>query len=199
MSHRLAYPAKIFTVAAVALLATAACDGAPAKKTSTTPPDVTGGEIIRPQVTFPPSSKVARDVRAALPSEARQALKRATMPVIVPSAAKKLRAITLVVEPEFYALSAKTEDNVSISVQGTRARVRYDEIPAMPGKTPLHDGILGHVTQNEGIWTAAWLENEVAYSVDFECASPDDAACADATRVIALAKELAYVGRGGDE
>ena len=193
---------KLFTVAAVTVVSSVACDAAPTKRAAPPPAvdvDVAGGEIIRPQVTFPSSSKIAKDVRASLPAEARLALKRATMPVIVPSATKKLRAIALVVEPEFYALSAKTDDNVSISVQGTKARVRYDDIPPIPGKTALHDGILGHVTQNEGIWTASWMENEVAYSVDFECASPEDAACADASRVIALAKELAYVGRGGDE
>lgn len=190
---------KLFTSAAVTVVSSAACDAAPTKRAAPPAVDVAGGEIIRPQVTFPASSKIAKEVRAALPSEARLALKRATMPVIVPSTTKRLRAIALVVEPEFYALSAKTDDNVSISVQGTKARVRYDDIPPIPGKTPLHDGILGHVTQNEGIWTASWMENEVAYSVDFECASPEDAACADASRVIALAKELAYVGRGGDE
>lgn len=156
-----------------------------------------GGETIQPTVTFPPATKITRPVLERLPADAKKLVRKATVPVLVPPDGVKPESIVVIVEPEFYAVSAKTETGASISVQGTRSRVRYDDVPAAAGRTQLHEGLRGFVTENEGIHVASWVENEVAYSVDLECASPDDALCKDDEGVIQMAKQLVFVGGGG--
>jgi hypothetical protein len=53
------------------------------------------------------------------------------------------------------------------------------------------------VGENRRIWTVSWIEHNVAYSLDLECATADDERCADERAALGWADELRYVGGRG--
>ena len=156
-------------------------------------------DVVQPKIRWPSATLVDHATRVALPLDAQRLLTRSPVPVLVPPKDVRLDAVKLVVDDEFYAFSAKLETGASIVVQGTRARVRIEGVEPVPGRMALHGDVLGHVTENEGIRVATWIENETSYSVDLECVSPEEAQCTSDDQVIALAKSLVFVGGEGSQ
>jgi hypothetical protein len=113
----------------------------------------------------------------------------------VPASLEHLSAGKVMVGEHWYAFSSRSA-GINIALQATRLAYRYDGIPPHAGKDVLR-GAPAHVSQNEAVWTASWEENGASYTVDVECALPDDARCKDANEVKAIVASLVYAGRGG--
>lgn len=121
-------------------------------------------------------------------------LARAPIPVLAPTD-RTLQAPTLSVGREYASLTGR-ESGTTVHVQATRAAHAYAGLRAQPGSHELR-GTKGFVSVNEGIRTASWIENEVAYSVDVECAAADDARCQDDRYLLDLVAHLVVVGGPG--
>jgi hypothetical protein len=127
-----------------------------------------------------------------LPKTMRAQVDAAPIPVLVPADAALLELGTLIVEKSYYAFHVRAQ-GVTVNVQGTRPSIKIEGVPPHPGNVPLRSG-RGFVTQNEGIRTTSFVENEIAYSVDVECDDSKDARCASDRYVIEMTNGLAYVG-----
>lgn len=101
----------------------------------------------------------------------------------------------MIIEGEYYVITARVH-GATLSVQGTRAAHRYEGVDPIPGNKALRSGA-GFVTVNEGIRSASFIENGVAYTVDIECASNADVRCQSDAFVTELTNHLVYVGGGG--
>lgn len=166
-----------------------ACNDPPASTATANAPNVVTSNVI-----WPASTQIDRALLGALGAEARAKVSRAPVPVLVPRG-DDLVAASLVVEPEFYAFSHR-RDGLTVAVQATRREHRHEGVGPIRGDRPLR-GTMGFVTENEGIRSASWRENGVAYSVDLECETPTDARCADDTLVTSIVEGLSFVGGGG--
>ncbi|AKV04225.1 hypothetical protein AKJ09_10888 [Labilithrix luteola] len=182
-------------------LAVAACNGS-------SPPNSSAAEgesakVVRPQVSWPAPASLDRTAVASLAASGDSSgiqarIDRSPVPVLVPRDAS-LTTAALVVEGEFYAYSGRG-DGIVVAVQGTRAAHRYEGIAAVGPKTPgarRVRGSQGFVTENEGIRTASWIENGVAYTADVECSDRKDTRCTDEAYVVDLVESLAYAGGAG--
>ena len=187
----LAFAILVAPLAALATGCEASSTSGGASTRKSEPPSV--ATTIRPQITWPAQGTVDRTALEALPSEARRVVPTSPVPVLVPTRFT-LTDVVLMVDEEYYALSAKMESRRqhsrpgharALQVRGHRAGARED---ARSG------GLLGHVTENEGIRVASWMEHETAYSVDLECRSPTDAPCQNDKLVLEIANSLVHVG-----
>src|SRR5690606_32431485 len=144
-----------------------ACNG-PASAPTEPAPTVSTGVVVKPQIASPAAAAIDERALAAL-GDARSQLARAPVPALAPSADLALERPTVIVEGEYYVITARSR-GATISIQGTRAAHRYDGVSPHPGNKRLRSGT-GFVTVNEGIRSASFVENGAAYSVDVECAS----------------------------
>ena len=174
-------------------MALVACNGTSAPAPSEAPPPVST-TTVKPAIAWPAAGAIDAHALDAL-GDGRTPIARSPVPVLAPSADLHLEAPTVVVEGEYYAISAHAP-GVSIHVQGTRVAHRYEHIAPNPGNRPIRGG-RGFVTVNEGIRSVSFVENGAAYTVDVECASFQDARCADDRFVVEVADGLAYVGGAG--
>lgn len=155
----------------------------------------------QPRVQWPAASTTHQAARLSLSSDCTRApaevdalLARAPVPVLAPQRLV-LQKPTLSVGREYYALAGR-DQGVTLHTQGTRAATRHADIAPIAGTTSLR-GTKGLVTVNEGIRTAAWLENSVAYSVDVECSNAGDPRCQDDTYLLEFVNQLVFVGGAG--
>jgi hypothetical protein len=161
---------------------------------STTTVDVS---TVTPKVTWP---NLPRDDRAlaslgADKSHAMELLLQASVPVLAPTNVT-FEKPTFIVKKEFWSLTGRV-NGATIAIQGTRVAHRYDDIAPAAGNRSLR-GSKGFVSINEGIRTASWIENGVAYSLDVECANPAaDARCTDEAFTVDLVDHLGFAGGGG--
>lgn len=169
-----------------------ACNGSPSEPA---PATVTTAVVVKPQVSWPASSSIDERALASL-GDARSQLSRSPVPVLAPSSDLALERPTVIVEGEYYVITARNH-GATISIQGTRAARRYEGVDPHPGNKPLRQGT-GFVTVNEGIRSASFIENGVAYSVDVECASNTDARCTSETFITELTNGLVFVGGSKD-
>jgi len=152
-------------------------------------------EIVVHPVAWPPPSAVDRAARAALPVAAQAAVERASVPVLVVSRPEALAVSTVIAKPMWVALSTHF-DGVSVSLSATRAAHRYRHLSPAVGRARVR-GQPAFVTQNTGIWSAAWVEGGVAYALEVECGNRPDPRCDDERFLLELAAALAYVGGVG--
>jgi hypothetical protein len=176
-----------------------ACEQAPPEPgtASSEPPQAAPaqGRIELAEVIWPPAAQLDRSALTSLPAQARSAVDASQIPVLVPRRAALLTAPTIIARENWTSFSARTPE-ITVSLRATRLARRYDHIPPARGPRTVR-GLPAFVTQNEGIWSATWMENGVSYSLDLECASPSDAACASDALLLEIAGELAYVGGAG--
>lgn len=181
----------------------AACNGNTSAPRDDSPPAVT--TTVRPSVAWPAASSVddralqsilagAYAAKGTDPREIRAMVARSPVPVLAPREIV-LASPTLVVEGEYFALTGRV-DGVTISLQGTRAAHRYQDIEPAPGNRDLRS-TRGFVSVNEGIRTASWIENGAAYTADVECADVHDARCENEAFLLSLVAQLAFVGGSG--
>jgi hypothetical protein len=172
-----------------------ACESATPDRAATTSADtsVVAPSVVPRTITWPAAA--TRDARAfAVLGDATRAselLGRSPVPVLAPTDVAFERP-TFVVGAEYYALTGRV-NGATIAIQGTRAARRYDGIAPVTGDRSLRGG-RGFISVNEGIRTSSWMENGAAYSVDIECADPNDSRCANDAFVIDLVEHLAFAG-----
>lgn len=161
---------------AVLLLLLAACDSSREPKTGSS------------------TTAVTADVSAlaALDNESRAAVARSPVPVLIPKRPELLKVCKVMAEEHWYAFHA-SHDGLTVHVGATRIEHRYNDIAPTKGKQTVR-GVPGFVTRNEGIWSAAWREGGISYSLDLECGEPTDARCSDDSTVLSLTRDLVYVG-----
>lgn len=164
------------------------CNGATAS--SDAPPPASTG-AVKSAITWPSAASIDAHALEAL-GEGREKLARSPVPVLAPAAGLGLERPTVVVEGEYYAITARIA-GATVNVQGTRSVHRHEGVSPHPGNRSLRNGS-GFVTVNEGIRSASFVENGAAYTVDVECASNTDARCASDAFVVELVEQLAYVG-----
>lgn len=143
----------------------------------------------------PPPPALDQKTRDAMPARARQQIDAAPVRVLVPIDPQVLQRAEVTTGNGFYSISARTDD-VTVVVQGspiTPTTSRLDVVPPA-GRSVGNRRV--YTTVNEGIRTASWVENGVAYAIDVECSKAGDARCASDEWMIGLIAKLAYVGGG---
>lgn len=159
--------------------------------------DIIGGERIARTVQWPRVENVDLPVRDALGSDNLAAVDVAPVPALAPANSEWLDGATVTTGEHFYALSAQLRGQ-TLYIQGSdQARV----YPSIRGATPTEPlrSTLGFVSQNEGIWTADFIENGVAYTVELECSDAEMVACQSDVSIRDLADSLVLVGGAGIE
>ncbi len=165
--------------------------GPPSTKTAAVPQP----ELVVSPIAWPPATAVDLTARAMLPSSAQAAVERATVPVLVVNQPEALRRAIIIAKPLWVA-SSTGFDGITIAVSATRAAHRYRHLPPAQGRASIR-GQPAFVTRNTGIWSAAWIENGAAYSLELECGSHPDPRCDDDRFLLELAARLSYVGGAG--
>jgi ribose 1,5-bisphosphokinase PhnN len=116
------------------------------------------------------------------------------VPALVPRAQSLAGEVFVTSGEHHFAVSAN-DGRIALSLHASR--LFYDRaVPASQGNRALR-GTRALVTENEGIWSASWMEHGVAYTLELECARHDDARCAGDRHLVALAEGLSYVGGAG--
>lgn len=146
-------------------------------------------------VTWP--ANVQKDVLAQLSVAAQQVVTRSPVPALVVDDADMLRRATVMAQPKWYAVSTQGA-GVTVSIHATSHAHHYAHIDEKPHAYRwVVRGQPALVTQNEAIWSAAWTEGGVAYSLEVECSSLPDPRCESESYVMQLADKLAFVGGSG--
>jgi hypothetical protein len=139
---------------------------------------------------------VDEDARSRASAELRSAVDRSPVPVLVPPDGDWLAGSVLIVKEHWYALSA-TRDGLSLALRGTRFAHRHPDIAPQVGRHRVR-GQPAFATSDRRIVSVSWQEYGAAYSLDLECAAPDDARCAAPAHVFQLADRLVFVGGDRD-
>ncbi len=154
------------------------------------------GQMIRAErvarvVQWPAVDAVDAQLVAGLEPELAQAVAAAPLPVLLPSALPLQRA-KLMHGTDWWALWAQ-HDGITLTLNASGSARVY---PHLRGARNPHTvrGVEGLVTQNESVWSAAWVEHGVAYMLGIECADPTMPACSDDARVRELTESLVFVG-----
>jgi hypothetical protein len=137
--------------------------------------------------------RVDQAARALLRSGSRTVADRAPVPVLVPRA---LAAKATVMSDGHWAAVHIGHDSLTISIQGSDLAFIHPEVPPLQANKTVR-GALAWVTENEGIWSASWSEHGVAFTMEVECARPDEPRCADDSTLLALTRDLVVVGGAG--
>ena len=153
-----------------------------------------GGERIARVVVWPAPSRRDEGLRAALDPTEVDAIDRAPVPVLAPSGGWALAKVMPIGEAG-YALVARSGGS-KVVVSASRLAHLHLGLPATRPNARLR-GVEGHVTVNEGIRSASWIEGGVAYTADLECGDPEAPECASEAGVVALVEGLVYAGGAG--
>ncbi len=131
----------------------------------------------------------------------RAAIDKTPMPVLWPSAEMKLSRTAFVARDAFYSLAATSTVELSagesstatLTVQGTRKMMQYENMPKNISNRTYRD-TPAFFTVNEGIVSATWFEFGVSYSVDVECSAVGDPRCSGDGYLKELVESLRFVG-----
>jgi hypothetical protein len=154
-------------------------------------------QVVQSAVSWPARATLDEPTRQALSPKSLAAVDRSPVPVLVVARPALLAASTVMSKAAWYALSTR-DVGITVSLSASNVAHRYPRTPLVRGPRKVR-GQDAFVTQNEGIWSAAWVESGAAYSLELECATPSDARCADPSYLMGLADDLRYVGGAGAE
>lgn len=144
-------------------------------------------------VTHAGDPRIDPATRAALSPEALAIVDRAPVPVLAPRA---IASHAIVTSDGPWAAWSATHDGLTVSLHATNEAAPADDLaPANPDRVVR--GAPAWITQNEAIWSAAWHEHGVAYSLELECAEPSEPRCQDERVLLAIADDLVVVGGRG--
>ncbi len=129
--------------------------------------------------------------RERLAPEARAAVDRSPVPVLVPADPAWLASVAVFPSDGGYALAAH-DGAFGLTLQASRIATLIAGVGHSRGNRRLR-GLDGFISANDGIRTAAWIEHGVAYSLDLECRDPDGPGCDDAALRTAV-EGLVHVG-----
>jgi len=149
------------------------------------------GERVARVPRWPAAASIDRATRERLPADARAAVERSPVPVLVPAEPGWLSSTRVSPGAWGYALAA-SDGEVSLALHASRIATILPGVGVVKGKHRVR-GVDGFLSVNEGIRTASWIEHGVAYSLDLECRDPDGPACSEAA-LRAAVEGLVYVG-----
>src|SRR5690606_36203020 len=155
------------------------------------------------RVRWPEPGTIDRGLRAELAAPMLRGIALAPAPVMFPSDAgwrpERLDSAKLHRGEHWFALElhrAELSLNLSAStLTRVHPQLRGETLAdarALAGREVVR-GRPASITQNEGIWSASWIEHGVAYSLELECGSPLGQ-CVDDRELRRVAESLAYVG-----
>lgn len=180
----------------VAVLSLVACDQQAAEQRSTPSQAPLAKAERRAEVAKPDwSGAPDRTALEALSKDARDEVVKSPVPVLLPTDSELAPRAIVTVGPVYYAVSS-SENGITLTLHGTRLAYQYADIPPAKGDRQLR-GASGWVTKESGIWSASWHERGVAYSLDLECADPNDGRCTDDRLLVDHVTRLVYAGGQG--
>jgi hypothetical protein len=182
--------------AAAAVIALPACNTAPSEPAAPASLTEQTSPVLVKEVVWPSVTTIDRTTRDALPPQAVARVAASRVPVLLPVQTEWLAVANLVTRPNWTTASMRLE-GASVVTTATRAAHRVPGIGPVKGNRKIR-GTMGFVTQNERVWSATWIENNVSYSVEVECEKEADARCTSDAFVMELAEKLAYVGGAGE-
>ncbi|MCA9694870.1 MAG: hypothetical protein KC636_35150 [Myxococcales bacterium] len=152
---------------------------------------VIGGEPIEREIDWPSADALDLEARARLDGDVLEAVDRAPVPVLLPSA--PLEHVLVVTGERWFSLRGEQPGGVTVVVTGSGLATHYPGSGAarFPDTLRGHEGV---VSINEGIRHASWIERGAAYSLELECASPEASPCDSDQPLRALVEGLAFVG-----
>ena len=150
-------------------------------------------EVATPD--WPGESRVDWPAFQMLPAASQLEVEQSPVPALVPPTSDLLEAGIVSTGTHYFAFSGSTPD-INFAVHATRASHQHDHVEATDGTREMR-GTLGRVTQNEGTWTAAWIEHGCAYTADLECAAAEDPRCLDDTFLLERVEGLVFIGGEG--
>lgn len=152
---------------------------------------ILGGEKVVRRASWPAPQAISASTRARFTAESLARIDRAPLPVLAPPDVAPDHT-TVTVGPHWYAISTHV-DGVTLRVEGSAKARTYPHVEPVPPSHPMREagGFLGN---NEGIWTASFVEGGIAYAFEMECDRSDDPRCADETDTSARIEALVHVG-----
>lgn len=144
-----------------------------------------------------PRTNPSQEALQTLSEASREAVRQSPVPVLVPAGQTALGRAKVMAGAHWYASSSHA-DGLTVNVSATDVVHRVRGVEPATGKDKLRQD-LGFVTQNEGIWSATFEENQTSYAVTVECARHDDSRCESGAFIQALVNDLVYVGGKGAE
>ena len=126
-----------------------------------------------------------------LSAATRRAIQVSPVPVLLPLSdpwSEALRIIPL--GDDGYSLHTRAERSKLILQASGVARL-YEDLPGDRGRSQIR-GLPGHLTENEGILSAAWIERGTSYTADLECGDVEADECS-AEGFLRLLDTLAFV------
>ena len=98
------------------------------------------------------------------------------MPVLLPLDNPWSEALRLIpLGDDGYSLHTRAERSKLILQASGIARL-YEDLPGDRGRSKIR-GLPGHLTENEGIQSASWIERGTSYTADLECGDPEADEC----------------------
>ncbi|UJR79542.1 hypothetical protein [Sandaracinus amylolyticus] len=129
---------------------------------------------------------------ATLPAGSREELARSPLPMLVLPAAYAARS-TVMAGERWCAISYRDEE-IAIALEGSNrghAQLSPEELQGLPAPRASVRGQPARETINEGIRSLAWMEGDVAYSIEIECSRPSsDTRCTESAFLSELASGL---------
>ena len=142
-----------------------------------------------------PETPASSSLVTSLDDVSREALARASFPVLLFPARYRSQVITAEGEP--WAAVNATDDGLHLSLHGTSREhpvLRDEEIANLPTPRTMVRGGPAWVTLNEQIRGASWHEGAIAWSLEVECDRPfEDTRCTEEDFVLRLAESLERV------
>ncbi len=152
---------------------------APTPPTSASAPrrgTLIGGEPVERIPEWPAADDPGTLRAAELRPETLRAVEASSVPVLLPTEAPwsdELRLIPL--GESGYSLRARSARSKLILQASGIARL-YEDLPGERGSSTIR-GVSGHLTENEGILSASWIERGTSYTADLECGDPEAPEC----------------------
>jgi hypothetical protein len=162
-------------------------------------PSAQGGKPQPAKVETSLRSKDPSVILSGISEKTRAEIAKSPVPVLWPS--EGLAGAVFVGEPVFYSVSGYQDVTLSngeasratVTVQGTSVTHNEERVDNVQNLT-LH-GQRAHITRNEEIVSATWVEGGVYYTVDVECSKVSaDERCSRDTFVSAIADGLVKLG-----
>jgi hypothetical protein len=153
---------------------------------------ILGGERVRRVAQWPDDDAIDESVVTMMPSASRASVDELTLPALVSNRPGFASTTMVLPGQRWYAMWSQHEGlTVTLNASG-EARV-YAHVQPFPGNERVR-GTDAFVTQNESIWSVAWIEHGIAYDLNLECESPTMPECQDSAFAMELAEDLVYVG-----
>ncbi len=153
--------------------------------------ELRGGEPV-PRVPDWPGASTTTVDPSDLSAELQRALEAIPVPVLIPPTGPWRDALRLLpLAPRGYSLHTR-KDRSKLILQASGVAKLHPGLTGERGTLPIRGG-LGHLTQNEGIRSASWIERGVAYTADLECSDAQAPECSSDGEYLRLLDSLVFV------